>query len=79
MNIYEITENLGSIVFADADTGVIIVWNGSAMLNWMNQDDVSGSRFKNTDVRTNYNIKNISNAEIKAREWFKEELAEEGL
>jgi hypothetical protein len=79
MNIYEITENLGSIVFADADTGVLIVWNGSAMLNWMNQDDVSGSRFKNTDVRTNYSIKNISNAEIKAREWFKEELAEEGL
>jgi hypothetical protein len=79
MNIYEITENLGSIVFADADTGVIIVWNGSAMLNWMNQDDVSGSRFKNTDARTNYEIKTISNAEIKAREWFKEELAEEGL
>lgn len=75
MNIYEITENLGSIVFADEELGVLIVWNGSAMLNWMNQDNAAGSTFKNTDVRTDYNIKNLSDAELKARGWFKEEVA----
>lgn len=65
----------GSVIFADEDLGVLITWNGSAMLNWWSSD-WSGRRWENTDVRTNYNLKTLADAEKEAAEWFAEDTAE---
>jgi hypothetical protein len=71
MNIYEVIE-LGQIVYANEEYGVIITANGS-YLNWFNGYD---GKYENTDCRSTagkpYYEMTMAELEAKAKQWFEE-------
>lgn len=73
MNIYEIVENNGFVIYGNEELGVLITWNGSATLLWWSRDYSVGN-WDNSDIRTRYDIKTIQEAEAEAKRWFAEEV-----
>ena len=76
MNIYQVVESGGVIVFSDEDTGVIIAATGS-YLNWYNGDGTnwrcSDSRARDTDLYSTTAADLID----EAKRWFNQVMNNE--
>jgi hypothetical protein len=75
MNIFEVVETNGAIIHANDELGFFITWNGSATLQWWNAKDINRLTFEAVDIRTDYNLKSLADAEREANEWVKFELS----
>jgi hypothetical protein len=66
MNLEDVLD-YGYIVAADNEIDALITWNGSAIFNfWISTVD----GYKNTDVRTVYDVTNVNVAEKIAKAWL---------
>jgi hypothetical protein len=69
MNIAEVV-SYGAIIWADAELGCLVTWNGSATFNfWVQQ---KGNTWLNTEVMTAYDTKDLSQAGALAHAWVAE-------
>lgn len=71
-NVFQIVVNNGFIVFAEEETRTLITWNGSSTFIWWSAP-YENFFFRETDIRTRYEIADIKEAEKFAQEWFDDE------
>lgn len=73
--IYEIVQDNGAIIYADAENEFFITWNGSATFQWFKPAHYAGIFFEVVDIRTVYGIETLKQAEAEAKEWAEYEIS----
>ena len=87
--LHEIVNGHGYPVFASEEFDSLITWNGSSTFlfwapladdaktgEWIAKGYRRPKRWQNTDIQTNYEVKDIKHAEQLAREWHESLLVD---